>query len=180
MPSQFGEDKWIETNLNLPERGFYIDVGCAFPDSCSNTQFLRAKGWRGFGVDANPFYAQFWPSHFVVGIVSTEAVVNMDFREMPTHSRVGDKGGLFATTTLERLCLGIGVGTVDFLSLDVEGHEYEALRTLDLDLHKPQVIISEFMTDGIEREDWRVRDYLTTCGYQLAHQTAVNVIMVRI
>ena len=92
MPSQFQEDLWIEENVDLPAEGFYLDVGCAFPDACSNTQFLRSKGWQGLAIDANPGYAKYWPAHFMVGIVSTQPVVLMDFRETCTHSRIGNKG----------------------------------------------------------------------------------------
>ena len=27
--SEYGEDRWIAENLKLPDRGFYVDVGCA-------------------------------------------------------------------------------------------------------------------------------------------------------
>jgi hypothetical protein len=178
MPSQFQEDLWIEENVKLPAKGFYLDVGCAFPDACSNTQFLRNKGWQGLAIDANPGYAKYWPAHFMVGIVSTQPVVLMDFRETCTHSRIGDKGVHHAATTLDNLCDGLGIEQIDLISLDVEGGEYDALRSLDLRRFMPQVIVSEFDTDGIGK-DWRVRDYLLANGYELGHQTESNIIMLR-
>ena len=180
MPSQFGEDKWIEKNLKLPERGFYLDVGCAGPVDCSNTEFLRKRGWEGMAIDANANYFDLWRDHlhFVCALVSVHPLVPFDYKAMSTHSRVGGVV-VHGTTTLDRLMQGAERDRVDFLSLDVEGHEYEALRSLDIDKYRPEVVVSEFLTDGIEGEDWRVRDYLITCGYELVHQTLVNIIMVR-
>ena len=179
MPAQFGEDIWIEQNVKLPERGFYIDVGCAFPDACSNTQFLRNRGWAGLAIDANPAYSQFWPGHFMVAIVSDQPIVCMDFRRQATHSRIAGKGCHFAAVTLENLCQALEIRKVDVLSLDIEGGEFAALRSLDLKSHNPTVIISEFITEGIPGEDWRVRDFLLENGYRLGHRTEANVIMVR-
>ena len=58
--SEYGEDRWIAENLKLPDRGFYVDVGCAVPGSGSNTAFLRDRGWGGLVIDANPAYAALW------------------------------------------------------------------------------------------------------------------------
>ena len=173
--SEYQEDQWIEEHLTLPAKGFYVDVGCATPSTDdSNTRFLRARGWDGIGIDANANYAEHWQTPFVAAIVSSQAVVPFEYRRIPTHSRVTGNV-LFAATTLDRILRFFDAPTVDFLSLDVEGHEFEALQSLDMDRYRPKVIISEYSTEGIG-DDFRVRDYLLARGYAVVHQTKANLI----
>jgi hypothetical protein len=181
--SEFGEDEWIAKNLPLPEKGFYVDVGANQPGAGSNTAFLRAKGWAGLAVDANPEFAKLWSgipgTLFVAGIVSDEPIVGFDFKHIAGHSRVEKVNRLFATTTLDRLLQTVKpeVGRIDLLSLDVEGHEYNAFRSLNLFKWLPKIIISEYSTAGIG-EDYRVEDLLKICepAFELVHQTPANQI----
>lgn len=183
--SEFGEDEWISKHLPLPEKGFYVDVGANQPGAGSNTAFLRAKGWAGLAVDANPEFAKLWAgipgTLFVAGIVSDEPIVGFDFKQIAGHSRVEKVNRLFATTTLDRLLQTVKpeVARIDLLSLDVEGHEFNALLSLSLFRWKPAIIISEFSTAGIG-EDVRVANFLQTPPrpYELVHQTPANQIFV--
>ena len=103
------------------------------------------------------------------------------FKEIAGHSRVEKVGRYFATTTLERLLQTVKpeIERIDLLSLDVEGHEFNALRSLSLFRWKPAIIISEFSTAGIG-EDFRVANFLQTppLPYELVHQTPANQIFV--
>lgn len=177
--SEFGEDKWITENLKLPEKGIYLDLGCAHPYFKSNTAFLRQMGWTGVGVDADPRWADDWTDPFVAAIVSIFPrigfIINQD---NPYVSRTTKNGGGFqlakhASQILEEC----GIDHLDFLSLDLEGHEYHAFLTLERE-HLPTIIISEYDTEGIGK-DMRVHDYLTATDYQLVHTTTANHIFLR-
>lgn len=176
--SEFGEDQWIAENLTLPETGFYIDVGCAFPGEGSNTAFLRDRGWSGYAIDANDGYAPHWKNgHFVQAFVSSEPIVSFVFKNVCGHSRVESTAAQrYAAVPLTHFLRTLPTARFDFLSVDVEGHEFEVVQSLDGLL--PPVIVSEFNTEGIG-EDMRVRDYLLKNGYRLAHTTVANHIFVR-
>ena len=51
------------------------------------------------------------------------------------------------TSTLSAVLDQAGVGEVDLLSLDVEGHELEALKGLDLERHAPRYILVEILDE---------------------------------
>jgi hypothetical protein len=52
--SQFGEDRYIYTNINLPDKGVFVDVGAGHPIYLSNTYFFEKNGWTGVCIDADP------------------------------------------------------------------------------------------------------------------------------
>ena len=53
---------------------------------------------------------------------------------------------------------------LDFLMIDTEGHDYEILKTLDLDHYRPEVII--FENNHLSKSDYQAAlDQLTTKGY---------------
>lgn len=191
--SEFGEDKWIAKNLPLPEKGFYVDVGCGPPGFGSNTQFLLDSGWNGLAIDANPNYAQHWLGYlnvrFVQAMVSCMPVVPFAFKRVPGHSRVETGHILHAAASLDRLVGHFAKQMVprptkiDLLSLDVEGHEFEAIYSLMLLPWAPEIIISEYSTAGLA-DDYRVKEYLSgpdmPWRYKLVHTTQANHIFQRI
>jgi hypothetical protein len=174
MGSEFSEDLWIIQNVKLPDNGFYVDLGCAWPEQYSNTAFLRKRGWRGLCVDGNPIYAPKWKDveEFTCAIIGDGNPALFEANGVPELSRVGS-GQIVPTI---RLCDLLSNQTrVDVLSCDLEGHEFEALRTFDWQKFRPQVVISEYNTYGIG-EDFRVRDMLLELGYAVRHQTKANLI----
>jgi len=174
MGSEFSEDLWIVQNVKLPEKGYYVDLGCAWPVQFSNTAFLRNRGWRGLCVDGNPIYAQHWKGveEFTCCLLGDGNPVLFDPNGVPELSRVGS--GIITPTI--RLCDLVANQTrIDFLSVDLEGHEFEALRHFDFQKFRPQVIVAEYSTHGIG-EDFRVRDMIVELGYQVRFQSKANLI----
>lgn len=189
--SQFGEDEWIANNLQLPVDGFYLDVGCGHPERESNTAFLRDLGWSGIAVDGNKAWQGDWDAavaaaagcgktEFAVRVIGRKTErVRFDIRTVPEHSRI-DHGAegcnkVHLAYSLDDFLWTRWVPKMDFLSLDLEGGEFDALMGLRW---RPQIIVSEFNTWGIG-QDFRVRDYLLENGYDIAHQTYANIIYVK-
>jgi len=176
-------DAWIAENLAgaLPVKGFYVDIGCANPDRNSNTLFLRERGWLGLAIDAHPGYAGFWKNNFVQAVISPHPVVPFTFDEVPTMSRIGqsDKCTLVATTRLETILRALGVKSIDLLSVDAEGHEYDIFQTFDIEEFKPRIIVAEYNTLGLGM-DMRLLLELQDGGkYRAVHQTPSNLIYLR-
>lgn len=182
--SEFGEDRWIAENLNLPERGYFIDVGCAGPGQGSNVQHFIDRGWSGLAIEANPGYAETWAAldndnvQFIAGIVSHRPIVNFEFRDPPGHSRIGGKVN-FAATTLDYLRLQTGWRPIDLLSIDTEGSEWEVFTSLKKG-PMPKIVIAEFKTadpPGPPIEDFRLRDLLLWhIGYREVYRTEASII----
>jgi len=176
--SEFGEDKWVAENVDLPAKGFYLDVGCADPITYSNTAFLRERGWAGLAVDGNPIYAPRWGKEFVNAVISTYPLVQFARHANSVTSRVENGAPQVPAISLTKLLTDRKIETVDFMSVDAEGHEFEVIQSLDLTKWRPQVIVSEFNTGGLPL-DFRVYDHLQKSGYRPVHRTFSNFIFLR-
>ena len=49
--SEAGQDQFAYEKCG--DNGTFLDMGCAWPDKCSNTLGLEERGWRGLLVDKN-------------------------------------------------------------------------------------------------------------------------------
>lgn len=177
--SERAEDAWCHQNLPIPEHGFWLDVGAAWPSIGSNTQWLRDRGWTGIAIDGNPGYAEHWVGHtFIAAVISPEPEVRFRTSCNPMLCRITHEGQPTPARTLDSIMEEHGVEKIDFLSLDLEGSEYDALTTLNLERYRPTIIMSEFLTADIEgpgtNTDNRVRDYLVPLGYEMRLETEMN------
>lgn len=181
---QFLEDLWLHLYGGLPAKGVYVDVGAADPVEGSMTAWLRERGgWEGLAIDGNGAWASKWKNvagaRFVHAVLAGPDEPRARFRVDPVsvwESRIGEGGLLCDTATLGAVLDVHEVRAIDFLCLDVEGHEFEVLQGFDLPRYWPRVIVSEYNTAGIG-EDYRVRDYLLATGrYEIINQTLPNLI----
>jgi FkbM family methyltransferase len=172
--------------------GVFLDVGCASPVQDSNTYYLEKHlGWSGIAVDALPEFAQPWErkrprSRFFNFYVSDHAdTVEPFYRSALRGVSSGRKdqkgpGGKevpleeiqVPTTTLDKLLDANGVTRLDFLSMDIEGHEPEALAGFDIKRFRPALACVE--TKPANRE--KIAAYFSANGYErldryLAHDT---------
>ena len=150
--SQCGEDLSLELVLNQHIRnGFYVDIGAHDPNRFSVTRKLYDRGWTGVDVDGNGLFEksfkEFRPRNkfihacvglqdmysfcvFDEGAVST---VNRDWEEIFKDAgfkklREEKVRGL----TLRAILDDIDVPTrIDFLNIDIEGADEEALLSID-------------------------------------------------
>lgn len=178
--SEQGEDRWLMENhgdfFRTPQ--YYVDLGCAHPVERSQTCFLRQLGWRGLNIDAEQYWEQFWGSDFTHAIVSPYPEVHFAQSHAPCLSRVEQGPPNTPAVTLESLLWMAGVDKVGFMSIDVEGHEFEVLNSFDLHKYEPHFIVAEYNTHG-RGEDFRVKEYLEKQGYETIHQTFSNLIYKR-
>lgn len=181
--SQAGEDAWIVENLPLPETGTYVDIGCGHPfEFGSNTAFLRDRGWHGVNVDGDPRYIKDWKDikdPFVCAVISPYPTVTFYFHpNEPYLSRVSKHGKEKAAMRLETLLYANDIQKIDFLSIDVEGHEYDLLKSLDFGKHDPTIIIVEYNTRDIGEDD-RIKPFLESKGYTMRYKTTPNMIFTK-
>ena len=186
---EYGEDRWVWTHvpdMRGIRQGTYLDLGCAHPIYNSNTAFLREltkqgfSEWKGVGVDANPAWGKDWTTPFECCVVSNYPTVGFKVnQENFGISRVDDTAPQVSCRTVNSILEQHGIEKIDFLSIDLEGHEYEALLSLDLNKYRPSVVISEYNTMGLPM-DFRVRLHLLKNGYNLAHSTGSNDVFRRL
>lgn len=181
--SQFFQDYYLYTRhfSKLRRRGVYLDVAANDPMHLSNTYFMdECLGWDGLCVEGNPVYIHKLRAYrscrilptcvgethgqnvsFVLGGGSggiTETNKNMDqWKKSNTrHEEIS-----LTCTTMSRTLSHAGVTKVDYLSLDVEGHELPVLKGFDWNkviINVMTVEVSKSTIDGIE-------EFLADKGY---------------
>ena len=162
--------------------GFYLDVGCWHPIQDNNTYYLEEHlGWRGIGVDALPEMERKWKrqrpkSTFANYIVTDHAGTREPFFRVkftdisavqkpkldPGGKPVESEEILVPTITLTRLLEKHGVTKVDYLSMDIEGAEVEALAGFDIERFKPELVCIEAKVKNREP----ILKYFADHGYE--------------
>jgi len=197
--SQTGEDLALNCILRS-EPGFYVDVGCNHPTKNSNTFALYKTGWRGICIDANPGLIEQFKrvrprDKSVCAAISDEEkdIVFTECVDDAFSSLDADHVASWKTRTAvasQRVVRTRTLGAIlkelnsphafDLLSVDAEGHDANILRSIDLDVYRPQVIVVEmhgFDINSPERND--IYRHLATRSYRLAGFLVLNGYFVR-
>lgn len=198
--AQHGEDTLLLGLLRkLGARGPYADVGCNHPFRLSNTYLLYRQGWRGVCIDPLPrftsLYRRWRPEDrfLCAGVGSAEGT-------LPFHEFESDVLSTFDAALAEgyvrqgyrrRRRLEVPIRPLDallgeagvqaplsLLSIDIEGREADALRSIDLAHWRPAVVCLEIKTaDG--GVDVAAQRLLVENGYVLHASNGLNAVFTR-
>jgi FkbM family methyltransferase len=187
------EDVRLRRVFNDAAEGFYIDVGAWHPTNNSVTKHFYDRGWRGMNIEPTQsgFHAfcKDRPRDINLNLgVSNHEGTLIFFEEHPSLGRStfsarkrdearAEAGYQFAeravpVATLAALCERYADQPIDFLKIDVEGHEPEVLEGADLTRWRPRVLLIEGGPDAWEK-------LLQSVGYLLATFDGVNEFYVR-
>ena len=194
--SQTGEDRLVAKYL--PESyGIYLDIGAGLPIRGSNTYFLYKRGWRGIVVD--PISLNIMQSKiFRPGDTRFQSCIGQRKLEVKFYEFV-PYGYSTTEESVASNLISSGVAKLrsctpmqvlpashfaprmrpsepTFLSIDIEGTDYEALCSIDWKKTKPRVICVEEWPG--EQHVSEVRNLLESYGYQLREKTELSSIYV--
>jgi FkbM family methyltransferase len=162
--AQNAEDVRLRRAFRDRSSGFYVDVGANDPVESSITKHFYDCGWRGINVEPAPDpYARIVANrkrdiNLNVGCSNTNGSLKLHAMRSATGLSTftaseaaihGRKGFEFDTidvpvTTLATICAEhVKDQTIDFLSIDVEGHEKEVLEGADFRRYRPRIIVIE-------------------------------------
>ncbi|MGI8584330.1 MAG: FkbM family methyltransferase [Chitinophagaceae bacterium] len=171
--SQEGEDIILERIFSEKENGFYIDIGAHHPTRFSNTYKLYLRGWRGINIDATPGsmipFEDIRPEdiNLEMGISATEKEIeyyimdepalNTFFRERVDHLIADTPYNLINSVVVKTKTLGnvlkqfLPAGKhIDFLTIDVEGLDFEILESNDWTKYRPYIVLTEEWSGSLE------------------------------
>lgn len=185
--SHIGQDAWVAECLRFRRGGFFLDFGAFDGTSISNTLTLeRDLGWRGICVEPNPRYypalcaarrcitvnAALWhESRKQLEFVDAHGLSSIaDFKDTDINSQRRQEAtrSLIRVDTLnpnELLERFDAPTLIDFLSLDVEGAEFDILNALDLRRYRIALMTIEHNHNHEHQK--RIRDYLAGFGYEV-------------
>lgn len=164
--SQDGEDIVIAELFKDKLEGFYVDVGAHHPQRFSNTYYFYLKGWSGINIDAMPGSMKIFDDlrsrdiNLEIPISDkSEILTYYEFDEPALNSfslplsqeRITTSNyKIVAETQLKTHTLAEVLDkylppkqTIDFLSIDVEGLDYQVVSSNNWDKYKPKVILVE-------------------------------------
>jgi FkbM family methyltransferase len=199
--AQGGEDVHALYLLNNISNGYYLDIGSNRPMIYSNTFKLYMQGWNGVLVDANPGLIDI-SRKIRKKDICVHALISNENRDMDFYISDGD---LFSSihadfasfgnrpdTELKKINLQtlsidqviekyVPDGrTIDLLSIDVEGHDFEVLQSANLLKYRPRLIIIEDLNYyKAKPADNKYTKYLSEFRYTLTGADKQNLYFIR-
>lgn len=193
--SQNQEDVVLRRAFPDGRPGFYVDVGAHDPVESSVTKHFYDQGWRGVNVEplsglhARLVAARPRDVNLNIGLsdhagelaffecTDTPSLSTFSADEAAARRAAGHTIHEHAVpvTTLAEICERHVAGAIDFLSVDVEGHERQVLAGGDWDRWRPRVVLVEATrpnTNVPTHDDWE--PILLQAGYVFALFDGLN------
>jgi len=188
--AQYGEDRLLD-RIFKKANGTAVEVGGFDGMTGSNTFFFEQKGWTTLLVEPNPALAAVIRKNrkcriaeYAVGECSREVILQVPTGDEtiasvstnPWQLRRMQSGGDINTITVQQRRLDdvladAGLASIDFITIDVEGHEMQVLEGFDLARWQPRIVILEDNSSG-RTED--VPIYMELRGYVRFCSTGCN------
>jgi len=199
--SQEGEDiilKRIFEEKKTP--GFYIDIGAHHPMRFSSTYYFYKKGWRGINIDAMPgsmkIFKKIRPKDINIEIAISDKKQVLTYycfndpalngfskglsieRDNKGRYRIIDEIKMETLTLAEVLDAHVPENVeIDFLSVDVEGLDFQVLKSNNWSKYKPKVILVESLDFSFYNlDDSEIYKFLVNKGYHLFAKT-INTLL---
>lgn len=156
--SQIGQDKWVHSILGDKKNGYFIELGAADGLEYSNSLFFeKTLDWKGLCIEPNPKYQSNLKKSrnctLNFDCISDENDKIVEFNICDLASGIQDTAGPFTkgntsifkkTKKLDTLLNELNAPLViDYLSLDVEGHEFEVIKNFDFSKYRFNCITVE-------------------------------------
>ena len=167
--SQEGEDVILSSSFGKKNDGFYVDVGAHHPFRFSNTYKFYRKGWKGINLDAMPGSMELF-NKYRNRDINLEIPVSLESKVLNYHVfNEPALNGFDASLAKQRneaqnqyrIIKKIPLQTqrlsdildeylppgqeIDFLSVDVEGLDFEVIKSNNWDKYRPKLVLIEIL-----------------------------------
>jgi hypothetical protein len=164
--SNWGLDIMADHFFRNKKKGIYIDVGCHHPFLNNNTYLLYKRGWLGINIDLDfssiDMFNYFRKLDLNVHAAISDKEIETDLYFYHNRSAINtlsvDSGSgskevkKIKTRTLNSIIENSKFkdNEIDYLSVDVEGHEFNVIKAFNLEKYKPKLIILELINPKIK------------------------------
>ena len=190
--SMLGEDLVVNNFFKNKTNGTYVDVGCYHPIDGNNTHLLFKNGWNGINIDLNKISIDLFniarknDENFRVAVSNKSKKIKFYYRKKINMLNTINKK--FANNSFKK---GYSIDyiqartlssilkesklknkKIDFLNIDIEGNEINALKTLDFKIYRPKLICVEIHNFTVNRvnkgnfKDHSIYKFLKQKGYK--------------
>ena len=189
--SQYGEDILLAKIFD-GATGLCVEVGANDGVRFSNTKHFEEIGWQCVLIEPTPILCQKIKQNrncilFQCAASSTEGEMTLHiaeghdlFSSLESHSTMAEELGRYeaAITSvsvrvrpLDAMLAEVTTRHIDFVSIDVEGHEIAVLRGFDLSRWRPRVMLIEDKSDLHVTE---VERHMSESGYRRFYRSGGN------
>jgi FkbM family methyltransferase len=193
--SQDGEDVVLSSFYDEKPnyQGFYVDIGAHHPIRFSNTQLFYEKGWHGINIDAQPgsmtefnrlrkndinIETGVSDKSGTMDFFSFEEPALNSFNRMLAEKRINDGWKLKERINIRLLsindilekCLPCNQH-IDFITMDVEGLEFQIIQSLDFQKYAPDFILIEDLNNTELYTGGDIARFLNDHDYIIAAKT---------
>lgn len=191
--SQEGEDMVLKRLFEDKKNGFFVDIGAHHPTRFSNTFYFYNKGWSGINIDAMPGSMSAFKKrrkrdiNLEIAISKKpqkltyysflEPAIN-GFDQKLSEQRIKEGNALkekidITTHTLEQVFDEyLAEKVISFISIDVEGLDFEILESNNWNKYKPEVVVIECLNKNFEEVNSDpIYGFLVDKGYTLVAKT---------
>ncbi len=203
--AQIGEDRILDylfQNIGI-QQPTYLDIGTNHPILGSNTYYFYTKGSNGVCIEPNPQLFE-----LIKSIRSRDIVINcgIGFAESTDVDFYIFENSGWSTFSIEeaeyrtnngypyKKKIKMSLMTIndilknnfsklpDFISIDVEGLDFEILQSLDFEKYAPRVLLVEtirFGNSNKQEVQHEIIDFICNKGYSIYASTFVNTIFLK-
>ena len=179
-----GEDLIISDLTKNIKNGFYVDAGCYHPLHLSNTYLLYKRSWNGINIDISEFSIKLFnylrPNDVNINsaVSNTEKEISFYYQKKLSQLSTIKKEisnermqGNIKEKKIKSLKLNSILNQskfknrqIDFLNIDVEGADFEVLKSLDFTIYEPKIICIEIMEKNIFESE--IYNFLKDINYK--------------
>ena len=192
---QFGEDAIILNIIRLLNIDVstmsYLELGTNEPISINNTYLFYQLGVRGVLVEPNPLLTNIIKCVRPEDRLITKAVdiqdsgkttfyelnssalgtIAIDKLENDVASKLSTDFEIIDTFDVETITINQILESMEeiptLLATDIEGLDYEVIKSIDFNKYKPRIILTELMAWGAKKQDKTgIIDFLSHIGYK--------------
>ena len=191
--SMEGEDLIISEIFKNIYNGLYVDAGSYHPLHLNNTYLLYKKGWKGINIDLSEYTIKLFNHLRPNDININSAVTNFDgqvkfyyqkklsqLTSIKKNTALKRMQGKIKEKEIEALKLDTIMNNskfrnkkIDFLNIDIEGGDYEALCSLNFNIYKPKIICIEIDEKNILESN--TYKYLFNLNYKKVWSSTSNL-----
>lgn len=197
-----GVDSLVNNIFKNNDKGFYVDVGCGHPVKNNNTYLLNKKGWHGINIDLDNeninLFDIYRPSDENISTAISDKIGEEDLFFYHSKSAINTINKKTAdyqkarvssikkikTNTLNNVLNNSKYNNleIDFLSIDIEGSEFLALKNFDFNKYNPKVIVVEHLDlslPALEIKNLNINSAINSDIYKLIvskNYTLVNML----
>lgn len=207
--SHEGEDMLLARIFMQQNNGFYVDIGAYHPQSYSNTYYFYLQGWKGINIDAMPgsmeIFKKIRPNDINLEIPISDSKENLTYytfnypnlngffsketaaernnwKAGDWEAKITSKIDLQTFTLSEVLDKYLPVNqNIDFLNIDVEGLDYQVLKSNDWKKYRPKIVLIEDLEviSISKRQESAISLFMYEQGYQFYGKGVYTLIFKR-